>query len=211
MKAKKTKPRKVGAKGAETRRLLIEAATKLFRAKGIGATSLDEIAAEAGVTKGAIYDHFSGKNDLVFELFSAHGNPLLQAFKAGLSAREQKAALRDFLVASIPARPDYISSNFEANQYLANNPDLAQRFAGFAEAGLTEIADRLAASVPASDRALTPLELTIALSSLHTGLLFHRMVTPSLVSDTMMRNIYNALLGLADETKPKRARKRKAT
>lgn len=208
MKSSKAKPRKIGVKGAETRRHLIEAAAKLFKAKGIGATSLDEIAAAAGVTKGAIYDHFSGKNDLVFEHFNGRGNPLLQAFKPGLNARQQKAALCDFLVSSVPAKPDYISSNFEANQYLASNPDLVQRFAGFAEAGLTEIADRLAANVPASDHALSPLDLTIALSSLHAGLLFHRMIAPDLVTHEMLRRIFSALLEISDDAKPKRRRRK---
>src|SRR5205085_89495 len=48
------------AQGEETRTALLAAARELFGANGYPATSLDEIAARAGVTKGAFYHHFRG-------------------------------------------------------------------------------------------------------------------------------------------------------
>ena len=52
------------AKGADTRATLIAVARDLFGAQGFADTSLDEVVAEAGVTKGALYHHFRGKEDL---------------------------------------------------------------------------------------------------------------------------------------------------
>ena len=52
------------AQGEETRTALLTAARELFGADGYAATSLDGIAARAGVTKGALYHHFRGKADL---------------------------------------------------------------------------------------------------------------------------------------------------
>src|SRR5438094_4883531 len=57
-----------GARKAETRGALIRAAAKLFANNGIEATSLDRIAAEVGLTKGAIYAHFANKQELVMAL-----------------------------------------------------------------------------------------------------------------------------------------------
>jgi len=48
-----------------TRTRLLDAAEKLFGDRGIHQTSLDGIAAEAGLTKGAIYANFAGKDDLI--------------------------------------------------------------------------------------------------------------------------------------------------
>jgi AcrR family transcriptional regulator len=49
---------------ASTKRALVEAAIERFSAHGYAATSLDEIVAEARVTKGALYHHFKGKQEL---------------------------------------------------------------------------------------------------------------------------------------------------
>jgi AcrR family transcriptional regulator len=47
-----------------TRRALLDSAARLFAEKGFTATSLDEVAAEARVTKGAVYHHFANKQAL---------------------------------------------------------------------------------------------------------------------------------------------------
>ncbi len=61
------------ARKAQTRDAIVAAATKLFPKQGIEATSLDRIAAEVGLTKGAIYAHFDGKDDLVEAVALASG------------------------------------------------------------------------------------------------------------------------------------------
>ncbi|GAA2472120.1 TetR/AcrR family transcriptional regulator [Winogradskya humida] len=50
---------------ARTREKLLDSAETLFGDKGIHQTTLDEIAAAAGLTKGAIYANFGGKKDLI--------------------------------------------------------------------------------------------------------------------------------------------------
>jgi AcrR family transcriptional regulator len=52
------------AQGAATRDALLGAARTLFGSRGYPGTSIDEIVAQAGVTKGAMYHHFQGKEDL---------------------------------------------------------------------------------------------------------------------------------------------------
>ncbi len=50
-----------------TRQRIIDAAREVFLSRGVSRTSMEQIAAQAGVTRGAIYWHFSNKT----ELFSA--------------------------------------------------------------------------------------------------------------------------------------------
>lgn len=57
---------------AETRQRILDAAAAVFAERGIEAGSLDQVAAAAGLTKGAIYSSFSGKDDLVLALMEEH-------------------------------------------------------------------------------------------------------------------------------------------
>ena len=52
-----------------TRRALVDGAIDLFTRRGYAATSLDEIARRARVTKGALYHHFTGKQALFEAVF----------------------------------------------------------------------------------------------------------------------------------------------
>ena len=51
-------------RGEVTRESLVDAARLLFGERGFNATSLDEIVKGAGVTKGALYHHFTDKEEL---------------------------------------------------------------------------------------------------------------------------------------------------
>lgn len=49
---------------AEVRHLLVDAAARVFTSKGYASTTADDIAAEAGVARSAIWRHFTDKADL---------------------------------------------------------------------------------------------------------------------------------------------------
>ncbi len=55
---------------AATRRAILEAALTVFSRQGYAAARLEDIAHEAGVTRGAIYWHFASKVDLYGKLVS---------------------------------------------------------------------------------------------------------------------------------------------
>ncbi len=50
---------------AENRRRILDAASRLFRAKGFDAVGVVEVMKAAGLTHGGFYGHFSSKDDLV--------------------------------------------------------------------------------------------------------------------------------------------------
>jgi AcrR family transcriptional regulator len=63
---RRTKPAR--AEGGEARAALLSAALRVFARRGYRQASVDEIAAEAGYSKGAVYWHFSGKAELLLTL-----------------------------------------------------------------------------------------------------------------------------------------------
>ena len=61
--------RKTKEEARETRTAILDAAVQVFSLKSVAATSLADIAREAGVTRGAIYWHFANKADLLNALW----------------------------------------------------------------------------------------------------------------------------------------------
>jgi len=57
---------KRAAQGRATREQLIEVATRLFAERGYEDTSIEAVLAAAGVSRGALYHHFDGKEELFF-------------------------------------------------------------------------------------------------------------------------------------------------
>lgn len=58
-------------KQAETRARLLDAAEQVFLRRGLQGSSVEEIAAEAGFTRGAFYSNFKSKDQLFVELLHA--------------------------------------------------------------------------------------------------------------------------------------------
>src|SRR6266536_3622906 len=55
-------------KQAETRERLLDAAERVFLRRGLQGSSVEEISAEAGFTRGAFYSNFKSKDELFVEL-----------------------------------------------------------------------------------------------------------------------------------------------
>jgi AcrR family transcriptional regulator len=53
---------------AQTRQRLLKAAGEVFAQRGYDRASLDDVATAAGLTKGAVYSSFAGKDDLFYAL-----------------------------------------------------------------------------------------------------------------------------------------------
>jgi AcrR family transcriptional regulator len=64
---------------AERIRLIEQAATGLFATRGYGSTSVEDIAAAAGVTKPILYRHFESKQDLCIWLLERYRDELIAA------------------------------------------------------------------------------------------------------------------------------------
>lgn len=76
--------RRTKEEAQETRHRLLDAAEVLFQAQGVSQTSLQQIAQQAGATRGAIYWHFKDKADLF--------NAMMDRVKLPLEAAAQRVA-----------------------------------------------------------------------------------------------------------------------
>jgi AcrR family transcriptional regulator len=96
--AKRTQAQRTEA----TTAALVDAARELFARDGYEATSLDAVAARAGMTKGAVYHHFDGKRQLFEAVFSREIDGMTTPLATAYTRKKDpwdafKAASRAFL------------------------------------------------------------------------------------------------------------------
>jgi AcrR family transcriptional regulator len=72
--------------GRERREQLLDVGRTLFAEKGFEATSIEEIAARAGVSKPVVYEHFGGKEGLYAVVVDREMSDLLERLTQALSA-----------------------------------------------------------------------------------------------------------------------------
>ncbi|APG89505.1 TetR family transcriptional regulator [Sinorhizobium americanum] len=95
--------RRTKADAEETRKKILSAAERVFYKKGVSGTTLDEVASEAGVTRGAIYWHFANKTDLFLALYDAVPLP-----QEDMIAREIETEASDTLAIVEAATSDWL-------------------------------------------------------------------------------------------------------
>ena len=81
----------------DTRDRIVTAASKLFYASGIRSVSVDDVAAQAGVTKRTLYYHFRSKDDLIAAYLAARDAPTIVIVMGWMDAA--KGSLADKLEA----------------------------------------------------------------------------------------------------------------
>lgn len=118
-----------------TRARILAAAGELFLSAGYGRTSIEDICAAAGYTRGAFYSNFAGKEDLLLALFDeqAAGRidelERLAAAAGALAPQERARRLVEALLRVEPAETGWILLFLEFRLLAARTPGLAERVA----------------------------------------------------------------------------------
>ncbi|HEU4657024.1 MAG TPA: TetR/AcrR family transcriptional regulator [Capillimicrobium sp.] len=95
---------------ADKRRLILDAAVKVFARQGFHACRVSDIADEAGVAYGLVYHYFSSKDEILDTVFLERWNVLLKVIaevdRAEGSARQKLCDIASFIVDSYHHDPD---------------------------------------------------------------------------------------------------------
>jgi len=76
---------------------IVDEAARLFREKGIEATSVADVMGAAGLTHGGFYRHFSSKDDLVSVAIKKASDDMAGDLKKDISQQGEKQAIADFV------------------------------------------------------------------------------------------------------------------
>nr|CRL78089.1 TetR family transcriptional regulator [Mycolicibacterium malmesburyense] len=119
-----------------TRSLLLDAAEDVFAEKGFTAATLDDIAYAAGYTKGAIYKHFSTKEELFLAVSDRYWRRYFDNFAEVMSSSEQVGArerdeiARRWRELSRDRGAEHAALGHEFTLYLLRNPEARDRVVG---------------------------------------------------------------------------------
>jgi TetR/AcrR family transcriptional regulator, fatty acid metabolism regulator protein len=99
-----------GTAAAEKRRVILDAAMRVFARQGFHTCRVSDIADEAGVAYGLVYHYFSSKDEILDTLFLERWNVMLAAIaetdRSERSPRDKLAAIAGFIVDSYRHEPE---------------------------------------------------------------------------------------------------------
>ena len=94
----------------DKRRLILDAAVRVFARQGFHTCRVSDIADEAGVAYGLVYHYFQSKDQVLDTLFLQRWDVLLEAIREtdelGIPAREKLEAIAGFIIESYRHDPD---------------------------------------------------------------------------------------------------------
>ena len=190
-----------------TREHLLEAAAVVFARNGYHGASLDEVAAAAGFTKGAVYSNFQSKEDLFLALIDYRIEKQTAAFAAELDAPAESGNDQLPRIQALIARGfdwDQSALHYEFMAYAARNSEIRAKLAATARRGrdaavrlITDEHARLG-TVPAYP---IPV-LAQMMLSIFDGLAGLRFLDPELVDDDMLRDVLAFLYANVDRPAP---------
>ncbi len=195
-------------KQAKTRSSLLSSAAKLICRKGITEASVDDIATDAGFTKGAFYANFKSKEEMFLVMLDKAYAEELERLEAHLPGdepvEEVRQSAQDFMQ-FIRSDPEWPRLYFEFVAYAARNPEFREELATRNRAmreRIAEVIRKWAADFPTE--APFPFEdIAMMLFCLADGFLVQQLVEPDVddgiyatMNTTLFKGIAVSSLGL---------------
>jgi AcrR family transcriptional regulator len=194
---------------AQTRAALLDAAARVFVRRGLQGSSVEEIAAEAGFTRGAFYSNFESKEQLFVELLHervySRYREMAQRSLADL-ARAPTPRQTGERLAEIQEHPDnrwLLGLWLECVAGATRDDELRELAATFWRGNRSLIAELVRNGWPEhADRAKS---IATALIALDIGLSLQRLVDPDDVPSSEYPDLYELLFEPLRSSKPARA------
>jgi|SRR5580693_2320804 AcrR family transcriptional regulator len=194
-----------------TRTRLIRSAEKIFARDGFEAAKLEEIAAEAGYTRGAFYANFDSKEDLFFALLEGEVSSRINTVeRMTRSVQEPEAkvlAFREFfLTISQDRRWSLLALEFKL--FAVRHPEVKTRLAAMNRRLVKSRIGILRDIIEGTGRKLpiTPAAVAMSLSAVANALGLEHMLDRGLMPESALKqilgNYFDSLLGPHHDTTP---------
>jgi AcrR family transcriptional regulator len=179
-----------------TRQRLLAEAQRLFRERGYAATSLEQIAEAAEVTKGAIYGHFASKEDLMLSAMEAAPAPDYSTTLNDQSRplRERLAEFGRAVAVEEPGDAEELAVILEFYAALLRAPDALHRYSSRLERRLQALADTDQPST-----GTTAVQDWAIGQAMLAGLQIYKRLAPGIVTPEVFERAFGLLAGFDQE------------
>jgi AcrR family transcriptional regulator len=182
-----------GDKRQRTRARLIEAAAEVIGEKGYERASLEEIAARAGMTRGAFYGNFESKDELLLALVEARWRPVAPSLRAGAPFREQMRILGGAVADAADERRSQGAGMLSFLLYALTHEEIRRRLAGRNAEIYARAEAALGRAVDPSDLPMPLRDLAPALHAMSDGFLIARLMNPAVFTRELICEAFEAL------------------
>jgi AcrR family transcriptional regulator len=188
---------------AEVRTRILDAAAAVVAERGLAAATLDQVAAAAGFTKGAVYSNFASKDELFLALLETQVAGRVAGVERTLAAARTVADALAAVSAEL-ARPDWQTQLLlgEFWQHAVRDPVVREAFAESRRrlrARVIEATAAFLAGLP-EDPDWTPEALALVVVALANGLAFEELADPGSVPPGLAARVLGTLVGRRADT-----------
>lgn len=187
-------------KQEQTKVRLLQAAARVFARRGYHQASVEEVAAEAGFSTGAVYSNFAGKQELFLALADQEVEDRVAEIRAVAEAAERGEApgaeAADQFRAFLERDPDWPILFYEFWSFGVRNAEVQEEFSKRRQAvrdALAETLERVAAELGLQLRFPAPA-LATAVGAALNGLAFERAADPEAMPDEVFSEFISAVL-----------------
>jgi AcrR family transcriptional regulator len=178
---------------AQTRAKLLKAAGHVFARHGYEGATLEAIAAEARLSKGAVYYNFASKEELFLTLLEERLAERLGdvegVFETTAPPRSQNRVAAQQFLDGLERDPRWAPLFFEFLAYCARDPrrraHFAERFLRAARRPLAALIERRYESLGV-DPPMPPDELAVCIDALANGMVIERLFDPDAVGGDLL-------------------------
>lgn len=180
-----------------THAAVLKAADKLFRRKGFQAASIDDIARDARLTKGAVYSNFAGKDALFLAVLEQHVERTIARYQAATQdgAEDPIAGLAAFLAQTAVEDAAWSAAFAEFALHASRRAETAQGLATVRGRLRMAVIERLRAIVDGGQADDERLERAATLFfAISNGLTLEALSDPSRVDASVYHDALERLL-----------------
>jgi AcrR family transcriptional regulator len=181
-----------GGKRDRTRATLIEAAKEVIRQKGYHAVSLEEVAARAEMSRGAIYGNFKNREDLIAAVVSTLWEPVVPRLKMGATFQEQMRIIGKAVAAAARARRPMAVGAASFQLYALSNELMRRRVAEENAEIYRRLATGIVKFIQASELPMPANKFVRVLHALTDGLMFEHFMAPNLITKDVIISAFEA-------------------